>query len=128
MIKFEKHLNKQAKSYEIACKCAKTADIYNKSVLQANKYNANFLYHLRSLEIDVCKELLLHSIVRAENIGACTINILVTNRSDVLKVIVNADLDSAFEALDCDYYTKRAFKKANGEYNYIYEVKFNLTL
>ena len=128
MIEFKNLINKEAKSYEVACKCAKTSNIYGASVLEANKYNANFLYHIRSLEIDVCKHLILNSVVSVGDIEACTIRIVTTNRSDVLKIIANADLDSALEALDCEYYTKRAFKNANDKYNYIYEVKFNLTL
>ena len=128
MIEFKNMINKQAKSYEIACKCAKSKNIYEESVLEQNKFNLNFLHHLRSLEVDVCKELILNSIVSVGNIGACTINIVNTNSVDILKIIVNADLDSALEALDCEYYSKKAFKRANGQYKYIYEVKFNLTL
>ena len=128
MIKFESKINKQAKSYDLACKCARTSEIYSASVLEANKFNLNFLYHLRQLEQAVCKELVLNAIVSVGDIGACTIKILNTNNVDILKIIVNADLDSALEALDCDYYTKRAFKLRSGEYKYIYEVKFNLTL
>ena len=128
MIDFKNIVNKEAKSYEVACKCARTANIYKASILEANKYNANFLYHLRSLEIDVCKELALQSVCRAEDIEPCSIVIVTTNRADVLKIIANAELDSAFEDLDCEWYSKRAFKTADDNFNYSYEVKFNLTL
>ena len=128
MIDFEYLINKEAKSYELACRCARTNNIYGASVLEAMRYNFNFILHLRSLELDACKQLVLNSIVRAGDIGACRINIVNTNKDDVLKIIANAELDSGLELLECSYYNKRAFKLKDGSYKYIYEVKFDLTL
>ena len=128
MIFNENKINKSSISYEMACNCARTENIYAESVLKENRFNLPFLYHLRRLEGDYILETLEKLFKPANNSGAFSVNVFEGRDAGVFKINSSHDIVAMLNGLDATVYDCSVYSECLGKTLYKYEVIFELTL
>ena len=121
-------INKSSTSFEIACKCAGTTDIYNNVVLSKNKYNCNFLLHLRNLEIEAIANMLSDVLSPVMEQEGVVISIITSQYGMNFKIISNVELGEVIDALKPVMLYKDRFVLSNGKIKHIYNFSVELTL
>lgn len=126
--KLPEMVDRSSTSFRIASSCAKTGNIYNPTVLSKNKYNNNFLLHLRSMEIDAIAELLSEVLVPVMEQEGVVISIITSQYGLNFKIISNVELGDIIHILRPVHLDKDRYVLSNGKIKHIYNFSVELTL
>jgi len=102
--------------------------LWNDKVLQHNKYNMVFFYHLRCVELSIYEKTLLKALKPLLNNGAFDINVFTNYYNNNVKIISNVNLDFQLQRLkDAERLQKKeVFFKGKKHFIYTYNIKFNI--